>query len=612
MPQQSSTPSSPSRRDFVKVAGGTAAGLGLTMAAPETAAALLTTRKKVAVLGGGVGGLTAAHELAERGFEVTVIEPKAFGGKARSIPVPGTGTGGRADLPGEHGFRFFPGFYKNIPDTFARIPIAGNANGVMDHLVNADQTVMTLPDGGQLWITPSLDQQGFYEGMRTVITALGIAAKVPVNEVEYFLRKMLVFVTSSDQRRVGQWEYVSWSEFTKSDQFSKTYQTVFGTGLTKSLVAAKGELASTRTVALMGEAFVYALLAQTNPYIQKQSGYGAADRLLDLPTSEAWINPWVKHLKSLGVRFVSGHRARTLRMRNGRIDGVVLEPTNGHGNATGGATTTITADWYVCAMPVEQMVKLLNPGVLSAAPSLGRLKKLRTDWMNGIQYFLRRTPDVPIHGHVAYLDTPWALTSIDQGLFWRKEIGTSYGNGRVKDILSVDISDWFTPGIVYGKAAADCTKQEIAHEVWEQMKRALNTKQLTVLSDDLLESWFLDPAITWPDGYGSPAANSERLLINTAGSLDDRPNATTKIPNLFLASDYVRSNVDLATMEGANEAGRAATNGILARSGSGKSPVKIADLWQPKELDVVRQTDARLFAAGLPNALDVIPAGLPL
>ena len=93
----------------------------------------------VAVLGGGVAGLTAAHELAERGFKVTVIEPKALGGKARSIPVAGTGTGGRADLPGEHGFRFFPGFYKNIPDTMRRIPVAGNPNGAFDNLVNASQ-----------------------------------------------------------------------------------------------------------------------------------------------------------------------------------------------------------------------------------------------------------------------------------------------------------------------------------------------------------------------------------------------------------------------------------------------------------------------------------------
>ena len=45
---------------------------------------------RVAVLGGGVAGMSAAHELAERGFEVDVYErqPVYVGGKARSVDVP--------------------------------------------------------------------------------------------------------------------------------------------------------------------------------------------------------------------------------------------------------------------------------------------------------------------------------------------------------------------------------------------------------------------------------------------------------------------------------------------------------------------------------------------
>ena len=76
----------------------------------------------VAILGGGVAGLSAAHELAERGFHVRVYEKKpVMGGKARSIPVPGSALADRKPLPGEHGFRFFPGFYKHVTDTMRRM-----------------------------------------------------------------------------------------------------------------------------------------------------------------------------------------------------------------------------------------------------------------------------------------------------------------------------------------------------------------------------------------------------------------------------------------------------------------------------------------------------------
>ena len=40
-------------------------------------------RQTVVILGGGIGGMSTAHELADRGFEVRVFESKPiFGGKA--------------------------------------------------------------------------------------------------------------------------------------------------------------------------------------------------------------------------------------------------------------------------------------------------------------------------------------------------------------------------------------------------------------------------------------------------------------------------------------------------------------------------------------------------
>jgi hypothetical protein len=62
--------------------------------------------------------------------------------------------------------------------------------------------------------------------------------------------------------------------------------------------------------------------------------------------------------------------------------------------------------------------------------------------------------------------------------------------------------------------------------------------------------------------------NAEPLLINRPGSRKLRPEARTSIPNLFIAGDYVKTETDLACMEGANEAARLATNGILDAAGS--------------------------------------------
>lgn len=560
---------------------------------------------QVAVLGGGVGGLTVAHELAARGFAVTVFEPKALGGKARSIPKAGTGRGGRADLPGEHGFRFFPGFYKNVPDTMSRIPIVGVSNGVLSHLVDAQQEMFVF-EQGQAFLFPTFDEYGFGEGLRSLITTVGLASSIPPNEIEYFARKILVFQTSSDARRESQWDNTSWWDFVNAEHFSPQYQRVFGNGLTKDLVAAKGTKASTRTIGLMALAFVYSALSQASPEVRRQSGYGAPDRLLDAPTNEAWIDPWVAHLQTLGVRFVTGYAAERLQVEGRRISGATLVDGTG-------LRRQVVADHYVAAMPVERARVLFDAAVRGAAPELNGLDHLEYDYMNGIQFFLNRAPRTPIRGHAAYLVSPWALTSIEQGLFWKRNLAATHGDGRLREILSVDISEFFTPGILHGKAAIDCTADEIAAECWAQLKQARNTNNSSgdiELADDMLIDWMLDPAVVFR--AGQPAVSTEPLLINTVGALARRPRAATSISNLFLAADYVRCDIDLATMEGANEAGRQAANAILDRTGSTATRATLQGLWEPAEYAAAKQADEQRYRAGQPNLLDVTPASLPL
>jgi uncharacterized protein with NAD-binding domain and iron-sulfur cluster len=229
--------------------------------------------------------------------------------------------------------------------------------------------------------------------------------------------------------------------------------------------------------------------------------------------------------------------------------------------------------------------------------------------MNGVLFYFDR--DVPIvNGHTIYIDSEWALTSISQAQFWPDVDLGRYGDGTVQGILSVDVSDWDTPGRRTGKVASRCTREEIREEVWGQLTDHLNDAGQTVLDEDRVRAWFLDPAIEFPNP--TEAANLEPLLINTAGSWDDRPEATTRIPNLMLAADYVRTNTDLATMEGANEAARRAVNAILDVTGSSAARCRIFALTEPSVLRHARRLDRlrwSLFHRPARPPLKVTPDG---
>ena len=114
---------------------------------------------------------------------------------------------------------------------------------------------------------------------------------------------------------------------------------------------------------------------------------------------------------------------------------------------------------------------------------------------------------------------------------------------------------------------------------------------------------FLDPDIVYPNP--TAAENLEPLLVNTAGSWEHRPEATTAIENLVLASDYVRTHTDLATMEGANEAARRAVNGILDRAGSTQPRCQVWPLSEPEIFAPARALDRLLFALHRPPELTV-------
>lgn len=529
---------------------------------------------RVAVFGGGVAGLSVAHELAVRGFDVTVYEPRdRLGGKARSFPVhvPAADADG---LPGEHGFRFFPGFYWHVVETMSRVPDGDGT--VADNLVSTDETLVTSIYGTEA-AEPTRTPSSLSD-WRNVIAPPRLT-DVPRREALFFAERMLELLTSCRARRERELEHVSWWEYIEADRMSRAYHRHVAQS-TQSHVALRPEKASARS---MGRIFLQLLRGHLDPDLE-------AERVLNAPTSESWIDPWTEFLGQSGVEFATGVSLRALRVDGDAVSEAVVDRD--------GTRDRITAEYYAVAVPVQVMRRLTDASLRRAAPSLQGLDALTTGWMNGIQFYL--STDLSLSaGHQVYTDSPWALTSITQHQFWDADVADR-SDGAVEGVLSVIVSDWNTPGVVHDRPARDCTPTEIREEVWAQLTRHLNRDGEVRLTDDLVVDWALDPAIE-PRDDGRGVRNREPLFVNTVGALEHRPPADIALSNVVLAGDYVRTNTDLASMEGANEAARRAVNAILADTDVDAPRCAVRTLPEPAVFEPAKAVDRLRYRSGLPH-----------
>ena len=237
--------------------------------------------RTVAVLGGGVAGLSAAHELAERGFEVTVYERKpTSAARPAACRSPGTGTGGRKDLPGEHGFRFFPGFYQHVTDTMRRIPFGDDGGSCADNLVQA--TRILLARAGKLdplWVAAVPRNARRFPDRASWRCSTTSTSRT--TRFAFFVTRLLgsrraarsATSRSSSHPLLG---------FHRRAQPVGELPAIPGQGMTRSLVAMRAEESSTRTVGRILLQLFYGILVPG----------GVFDRLLTGPTNDVWMDPW--------------------------------------------------------------------------------------------------------------------------------------------------------------------------------------------------------------------------------------------------------------------------------------------------------------------------------
>lgn len=264
----------------------------------------LSTPQRVAVVGGGLAGLSAASMLAERGFEVTLLERNHYiGGKVagwRETLEDGF------DASVEHGFHAFFRHYYNLDDWLQHLGIRKSMRAVGDYtILTEDLRRLSFPDQREAPILNlvNLARRGLY--------ALGPVARGPAGqEMEAFLRY-------DAEKTFETFDDVPFSEFARRAQLPRDLRTVFN-AFSRAFFSDDDRLS---TAELIKSFHFY--------YLSHDHGLGYD--FVDGDYATGFIEPIVRHLEEHGVRIRTQTPVESLERRaevwevNGEaFDSVVL------------------------------------------------------------------------------------------------------------------------------------------------------------------------------------------------------------------------------------------------------------------------------------------------
>ncbi|GEM_PF-1848243 len=508
-------------------------------------------KKRIAIFGGGVGGLSVAHELSKfPEYKLNLYEKKTeLGGLARSS----------RDLDGcvtEYCWRVYFGFYANLLKILKEIPLVEDTKkSVFDNL--------------------------------TVYRHINISdSSTPLKDWLLALYKIFYGFTSCDAR-LDKLDNTTWWQALGASKESGLFKEI---GAWLGMDRYKGSFKSVVKVGME--------LHMLNTFFSRKY----KDFVTTKSTSEAWFDNWKKALLDKKVNLNLEQELWRLQVKNNQIQAAEVMDIKSK------KITRIVADKYVLSLPIEALANLVEKTPSLKVGDLNNAKKLKETCYQmqlSFQVFFDRKISLGSfdksgkNNSFLLVDSPWDLIVLSYDQVYA---GTKLSNKLpgVKGGWSVAACTTYIPGIVYKKPMDECSYQEIITELWAQLTESKELRKIVKenntfeLSKDRVIKW----SPMWPtystDQKGR-LTTTEPKFTNNAGSYALRPSYKTPFNNLYIASAYVKETIDVFSMEAAAYAGKSVAKEIETRA----TPVFTKS--RPPIFSPFRKIDAVLYKYNFPN-----------
>ncbi len=552
---------------------------------PENKVSLQPNGKSVLILGGGFGGMHAACELLDRGFNVTVIEKSSMlGGKLKSwrdqtFGVPPGNDPNWKGYPRDHGAHAVWGFYNNLREFMGRhgyklwkFPRESTMYNFVDK--DGSQTTMgyapTLP--GVLGQTQTLFQ------MRD---ALGAMAGMDVGLPPYLL-KMMSFDFEDKKQRMYL-DSLSFPEWARSVGMPEQMINRFFAPLSEMALFD----------AIQNTSALYSLM------ITSLGGGSYEDLCIDIfmhPPGETYVGPIEQYIKLRGGKIIydtpvikvnhDGSRIRSvLAGEEGGVEGVKTWKCKVCGSVfsspvkpkrcpvcgvpaiqirplSSGPPKEYTADYYVLAMDTPGAKDVVARSNLLGDTYFDNIMKLDKTgvypvniWYDNCNTWQKRFPEYPAFYPSGFkllgITLNWACDGTFNGIKYAEPLVPEYQNKNIV-VIETQVADT--------EKFQNLSDEGIVRLVHEELKIVM--PELPDPADYYVNRW---------ETYSPQRVGYEAI----------RPPIQSPIDNLLLIGDWVRTDHQSVYMEKTNVAAKMVTNLILEKIGQKKGKIKILQSGSP-------------------------------